>query len=193
MLGVLAALCLLACPAQASAAPTRERGIEWQPCNERFQCATVQVPLDYDQPRGGKISICARPPARDRSGAPDRLAVPQPWRARRLWRRLRCRSPARPCTRMRCAPASTSSASTRAASCAAPRCAASARPRQWEPYFTPFAFPMTPRGGAGVDRGRPLPGRRVRPARRAASSTTCRPPTSRATSTCCAPRSATSS
>ncbi|WP_194896807.1 alpha/beta hydrolase [Catenulispora pinisilvae] len=29
----------------------------WQPCQDGMQCATVQVPLDYRQPRGEKISI----------------------------------------------------------------------------------------------------------------------------------------
>ena len=65
-LAVLAAACLLTWPAQASAAQTGKRGIAWQPCNEQFQCATVRVPLDYDRPRSGTISIAlARLPATD--------------------------------------------------------------------------------------------------------------------------------
>ena len=124
VLGVLAALCLLACPAQASAAQTRERGIEWQPCNERFQCATVRVPLDYDRPRSGKIAIAlARLPASDPSrrigslflnpGGPGGSGVDY----------LFGLGPS--CTRMRCGPGSIWSASTRAASSAAPRCGVS--------------------------------------------------------------------
>ena len=65
-LAVLAVACVFAWPAHASAAQIGGRGIEWQPCNEQFQCATVRVPLDYDRPRSGTIALAlARLPATD--------------------------------------------------------------------------------------------------------------------------------
>ena len=33
------------------------RRCSWTPCRDGFQCATVQVPLDYDRPAGTKISL----------------------------------------------------------------------------------------------------------------------------------------
>jgi pimeloyl-ACP methyl ester carboxylesterase len=50
----------------ATAAPAR---VAWSPCHAKlgpFQCGTVQVPLDYDEPDGAKISIAlVRLPATD--------------------------------------------------------------------------------------------------------------------------------
>ena len=66
-------------------------------------------------------------------------------------------------------------------------------PEEWEPYFTPFAFPMTREEERIVDRGGSLPARPRASAAAGRSSTTCRRPTSRATSTSCARRSATAS
>jgi pimeloyl-ACP methyl ester carboxylesterase len=43
----------------ALAAPP-EVGVRWSPCHRDFgpfECATVQVPLDYDDPAGGRISL----------------------------------------------------------------------------------------------------------------------------------------
>jgi pimeloyl-ACP methyl ester carboxylesterase len=52
----------------ASAAPTKPK-IAWSNCYQDlgpFQCGTVQVPLDYDQPNGGAISLAVvRLPATD--------------------------------------------------------------------------------------------------------------------------------
>jgi pimeloyl-ACP methyl ester carboxylesterase len=49
----------------AAAAPTATR-IAWKPCRGGFQCATVQVPLDYGRPNGAKISLALiRLPAGD--------------------------------------------------------------------------------------------------------------------------------
>src|SRR4051812_34414295 len=35
--------------------PTPKLG--WYPCYVYAQCATVKLPLDYDQPKGGKVKI----------------------------------------------------------------------------------------------------------------------------------------
>jgi pimeloyl-ACP methyl ester carboxylesterase len=56
---------LLALPAAARGATATGAGVavprlDWQPCGDEapgFECATVQVPLDYDRPRGAKISL----------------------------------------------------------------------------------------------------------------------------------------
>jgi pimeloyl-ACP methyl ester carboxylesterase len=40
--------------------------VPWTPCRDGFQCATVRVPLDYDQPAGAKIDLAViRLPAGD--------------------------------------------------------------------------------------------------------------------------------
>lgn len=52
-------------PAPASLAPA-PAPISWSPCDDGFECATVRVPLDYDQPQGPKISLALiRLPAGD--------------------------------------------------------------------------------------------------------------------------------
>ena len=57
----------LAAPGVADAAAPAKVG--WSKCHADlgpFECGTVQVPLDYGQPNGGKISIAlVRPPASD--------------------------------------------------------------------------------------------------------------------------------
>ena len=150
------------------AAPGKPK-IAWSPCFKQFgpfQCGTVQVPLDYDSPNGAAISIAmVRLPATDPS-APNRIAVPQPGRPRRLRTSTSRCSPARSSTPTRCGPASTSSGSTRAASRAARALRCFGNPKQWEPFFTPFAFPLTPEEEAIWVDARPLPDRRLRAARR---------------------------
>src|SRR3954451_11471133 len=45
----------------AQAAP-----LTWTPCDDGFECATAQVPLDYDQPGGEKVQLALiRLPATD--------------------------------------------------------------------------------------------------------------------------------
>ena len=161
-------------------------------CRAAFECARGPVPLDYDRPRRRDDLDRAHAPARDRPGAADRLAVPQPGRAGRLGRRLRGRR--RPFLYTR-----------RGARAVRPRRLRPARHHPQHPaallrqpgrvgaVLHAVRLPADARGGAGLDRGGPLP-RRARASDAAArSSTTCRPPTSRATSTCCAQRSATPS
>lgn len=64
---VLAFTLLAAAP--AAAGRTTQPGIDWQPCadvdpGENVECATIQVPLDYQRPWGAKIEIgLARRPA----------------------------------------------------------------------------------------------------------------------------------
>src|SRR3954454_12991472 len=61
-----AALCawLLASAGAASAAQDK---IDWAKCfGGPFECGTLQVPLDYDQPNGSTIALgLTRPPATD--------------------------------------------------------------------------------------------------------------------------------
>jgi pimeloyl-ACP methyl ester carboxylesterase len=44
-------------PVAAPAGAARAKQIAWTPCRDGFQCATVQVPLDYRNPSGGTISM----------------------------------------------------------------------------------------------------------------------------------------
>jgi alpha/beta hydrolase fold len=53
-LGV-AQLAPLAPPAAATTAAAPE--LSWSACRDGFQCATAQVPLDYDRPNGAKVSL----------------------------------------------------------------------------------------------------------------------------------------
>ena len=56
-----------------------------------YQCATAQVPLDYDSPNGAAVQLAVvRIPAAG-SGEQDRIDLPQPGWTRRFWRRLRAR------------------------------------------------------------------------------------------------------
>src|SRR5580704_19497648 len=66
--GLIAALAVPAIFATASPGTTPRTGIttgatpqvpvlNWTPCDNGFQCATAQVPLDYRHPDGTKISI----------------------------------------------------------------------------------------------------------------------------------------
>jgi pimeloyl-ACP methyl ester carboxylesterase len=71
LLATMVAAGLLAMPA-ATAAPTRTAAgaavptLDWTDCGDGFQCATARVPLDYDRPRGAKISLALiRLPAGD--------------------------------------------------------------------------------------------------------------------------------
>src|SRR4051795_10734932 len=52
--GVAVAALVLLLVGDAGAAPTK---IAWSKCFDQFQCGTVQVPLDYDQPNGTTISL----------------------------------------------------------------------------------------------------------------------------------------
>jgi pimeloyl-ACP methyl ester carboxylesterase len=62
----LALVCIGAAAGSAGAAPQK---INWSPCFQKlgpFQCGTVQVPLDYDDPNGATIAIAlTRLPATD--------------------------------------------------------------------------------------------------------------------------------
>src|SRR5689334_11777519 len=52
--GVVVAALMLMVVGDAVAAPTK---IGWSKCFGQFQCGTLQVPLDYDQPNGTTISL----------------------------------------------------------------------------------------------------------------------------------------
>ncbi len=50
--------------------------VAWQPCRTGAQCATVQVPLDYDQPTGPTVDLALlRVPARDQPARLGSLVV----------------------------------------------------------------------------------------------------------------------
>ncbi len=53
---VAAALALAAACSQSSATP-RDAQPRWSSCHEAFECATVDVPVDYAKPDGAKIGI----------------------------------------------------------------------------------------------------------------------------------------
>jgi pimeloyl-ACP methyl ester carboxylesterase len=132
-------------PARGEAAPAKPK-ISWSKCFSDlgpFQCGTVQVPLDYNGPSAGTISISVvRLPAADPArrigslflnpGGPggsgvDFTVFAGPFlysdevRARFDLVGFDPRGIIRS-TAFRCF----------------------GNPKQWEPYFTPFAFPMTP-------------------------------------------------
>ena len=69
VLATVLALGGLGATEHSSAAPTRD--VDWRPCFKAkgaFECARVEVPLDYDKPNGTKISIAlTRLPAADPS------------------------------------------------------------------------------------------------------------------------------
>ena len=171
-----------ALPVQASAgtaSPPVPR-IVWSPCNDGFQCAQVQVPLDYDAPRGPSISLAlVRLPAADPAhrvgslfvnpGGPGGSGVDIRPRGRAAavrrvggpvrHRRLRPARDHRRSTPLLCFDSLDDALADRAA----------------------VPIPGDPRGGgAAADLG-PRPGRRLRAERAARSSTTCRPRTWSAT------------
>ena len=51
---VTAALLIGLAPAAVAAEEAQTPVLTWQDCQDGFQCATAEVPLDYDQPRGTK-------------------------------------------------------------------------------------------------------------------------------------------
>lgn len=146
VLGVLGALALgLGLGGESGLAAPAKPKIAWSPCFKQvgpFECATVQVPLDYDTPTGAISIAVARLPATDPSrrigslflnpGGPggsgiDFLIGAGPFlysdevRARFDLVGFDPRGIVRS-TALRCF----------------------GNPRQWEPYFTPFPFPLTP-------------------------------------------------
>lgn len=70
---VLVALLVSACrvplpTASQSPSPAPHKLASWSDCGDGFQCATIQVPLDYSNPQGRSISLALlRKPATDRS------------------------------------------------------------------------------------------------------------------------------
>jgi pimeloyl-ACP methyl ester carboxylesterase len=141
-LAAIAALALIAAPS-GSAAPQK---VAWSKCFSEFgpyQCGTVQVPLDYDGPASGTISISlVRLPASDRArrigslflnpGGPGGSGVDftvfagpflfsEEVRARFDLVGFDPRGILRS-TALRCF----------------------GNPKQWGPFFTPFPFPTTP-------------------------------------------------
>ena len=146
VLGLVCAVTLVLGFGSQNGAAAPSPKIAWSPCFKKagpFECGTVQVPLDYDSPGGGTISLSvARLPATDPSrrigsvfinpGGPggsgvDFLVGAGPF----LFSdevRARCdivgfdpRGILRS-TSFRCF----------------------GNQKQWDPYFTPFVFPMTP-------------------------------------------------
>jgi pimeloyl-ACP methyl ester carboxylesterase len=129
-----------------SAAANGKSKVSWSRCNEEFgpfECGTVRVPLDYDSPKGASVSIALiRLPATEPTrrigslflnpGGPggsgvDFVLFAGPFlysdevRARFDIVGFDPRGIARS-TALRCF----------------------GNQKQWEPYFTPFAFPLTP-------------------------------------------------
>src|SRR6476660_2875713 len=64
----IAVACALVVGPSAAAEPTPPAGpaavdagaapvLTWAPCRDGFECSTAAAPLDYDRPRGAKISL----------------------------------------------------------------------------------------------------------------------------------------
>jgi pimeloyl-ACP methyl ester carboxylesterase len=145
VLGLLGALVLLLAVGGQTGAAAAKPKIAWSPCNRDlgpFECGTVQVPLDYDTPRGTISIAVVRLPAADPSrrigslflnpGGPGGSGVEftlfagpflysDEVRARFDLVGFDPRGIARS-TAFRCF----------------------GTPKQWDPYFTPFFFPLTP-------------------------------------------------
>jgi pimeloyl-ACP methyl ester carboxylesterase len=67
---LLVALALAVLPLIRAGAPgaAAQSGLEWRACDGRFQCATLEVPLDYGHASGRQIDLAlVRQPARDPS------------------------------------------------------------------------------------------------------------------------------
>ena len=110
----LTVLTVLTSVASAPAAARRPAGLDWKPCTDdrTAQCATLRVPVDWDDPYGRENRRRRGPPPGHRPGAPDRHAGGQPRRPGRIRRRLRARrrhvlqpGPARPLRHRRLRPA----------------------------------------------------------------------------------------
>jgi pimeloyl-ACP methyl ester carboxylesterase len=69
MLFAAAAIVLIAPQAQAATGQGTNGSVpelDWQPCQDDFECATARVPLDHDRPSGTKIELAlVRDPASD--------------------------------------------------------------------------------------------------------------------------------
>ncbi len=119
--------------------PRPRRQLDWTSCGDRMRCATLEVPLDYNDPTGRTITLSlesgAGPEAR-RSGSARSSST----RAVPAARDCRSRRTS-PC-RQRSSTASTSSGSTRGASARAPRSSAVTRPSP--PSATSTRPPTTP-------------------------------------------------
>ena len=109
------ALAVGALAAGAGPASAAAPELDWKPCGDRFQCADLEVPLDYSRPWWRTIEIpVIKLPATD-PDAPDRRGDRRRGRARAVRRRPDCAASARPSSH-RSTSASTSWPSTSAAS-----------------------------------------------------------------------------
>ena len=146
----LAVLCVgSGLAAQGSWAAPPAQKIPWSKCYATmgpFECGTLQVPLDYDEPkaRRSRSASCACRQATRRTGSARSSSTPA---ARRLGRRFRRLRGSRPSSRRRCGRGSTSSASTRAGSPAARRAVLRHRPAVG-PVLHAVRVPAHARGGA---------------------------------------------
>ncbi len=65
-------------PSDAGTDLTRyyEQAVDWQGCGDGFECADIEVPLDYDDPAGESITLAlVRLPARDQSARVGSLLI----------------------------------------------------------------------------------------------------------------------
>jgi pimeloyl-ACP methyl ester carboxylesterase len=139
----LALVCIGAAAGPAGAAPQK---ISWSPCFQKlgpFECATVQVPLDYDNPNGTTISIAlTRLPATDQAhrigslflnpGGPGGSGVFE----------VVFGGPSLFTPEVRARFDLVGFDPRGVGHSTAVRCFGT--DKQWAPYFTPFAFPSTP-------------------------------------------------
>ena len=76
-------------PGTSASSPTTSgtKSISWTSCDSSFQCASLDVPLDYDKPDGQLTLALVQASTRTREA--HRLAAGQPGRSRRLRHRPR--------------------------------------------------------------------------------------------------------
>jgi pimeloyl-ACP methyl ester carboxylesterase len=140
------AVALVGCAVSAAAAVAAAPSVGWSKCFAKigvFECGTVQVPLDYDAPNGATISIAlVRLPATDPSrrlgslllnpGGPGGSGVDYALGA----------GPSLYTSEVRARFDLVGFDPRGIGRSTALRCFGT--PRQWEPFFTPLAFPTSP-------------------------------------------------
>jgi pimeloyl-ACP methyl ester carboxylesterase len=130
----------------ATAAPSDSK-ISWSPCYRQlgfpFECGTLQVPLDYDGPSAATISIAVvRLPAADRANRIGSLFLNPGGPGGSGFDFALFAGPFLYTDEVRAKFDIVGFDPRGVGRSTALRCFGA--PRQWGPYFTPFAFPLTP-------------------------------------------------
>src|SRR5215831_15039741 len=146
--GVAAAALLAAAgtavtPAQAAAPALAVPVLHWTACGAPFKCATARVPLDYSQPRGATIGIALiKLPATDPAHRIGSLFINPGGPGGSGVEFALFAGPFLFTPQVRASFDIVGFDPRGIARSTALRCFGT--PRQWTPYFVPFAFPLSP-------------------------------------------------